>query len=41
MGSKYRRPTDVADYADKMRMMNEALEKGGELFVGPRRYSKS
>ena len=35
MGSKYRRPADVADYADKMRMMNEALEKGGELFVGP------
>ena len=35
MGSKYRRPADVAGYADKMRMMNEALEKGGELFVGP------
>jgi len=34
-GSKYRRPADVADYADKMRMMNEALEKGGELFTGP------
>ena len=35
MGSKYRRPADVANYADKMRMMNEALEKGGKLFVGP------
>ena len=34
-GSKYRRPADVADYADKMRMMNEALEKGGKLFTGP------
>jgi|TARA_Y100000015_G_scaffold37440_1_gene39382 hypothetical protein len=34
VGSKYRRPADVDKYADKVRMMNEGLEKGGKIFVG-------
>tara|TARA_R100000278_G_scaffold15602_1_gene16071 strand:+ start:542 stop:1288 length:747 start_codon:yes stop_codon:yes gene_type:complete len=34
VGSKYRRPADIDKYADKVRMMNEGLEKGGKIFVG-------
>lgn len=35
VGSKYRRPADVASYAEKMQQLNRALDAGGNIFTGP------
>ena len=35
VGSKYRRPADIASYAEKMQQLNRALDAGGNIFTGP------
>ena len=35
VGSKYRRPADVGDYARKMNLINQGFANGATTFVGP------